>query len=256
VHKYFGFSFSVSSVTLWATGIAKEIFTAMGMNIVDFGFDEHGDAMVILQMVPHLVDRILIDAVGQGVSQRSIRIEDLSKLAPANYLLSELGLGRVAAQRPDISAGIISTGLKQPFGQQILDRIQSTLERISKVGESRKDLAKLFEESLSNLDPAAEWRADMETKTEAALIRLDNLRGRHFVVEAPNQPGILRNILAILNDKHNIDMTALDSQVIRSPDGLEMARFEIGTTDENLDVDRLSADLNAIGVQIIQIPAK
>src|ERR1035437_8806367 len=171
----------------------------MGMNIVDFDFDRHGDAMVILQMVPHLVDRILIDAIAEGMSHRAMRIEALSKLAPANYLLSELGLGRVATQRPDVSA-----------------RILSTLDRIKCLSDNRKELTELFKESLGHLDPSAEWRAEMEAKTEAALTRLENLRSRHFVVEAPNERGILRNILSILNDNHMIDLTALDSQIIRS----------------------------------------
>src|ERR1035437_4434627 len=168
-----------------AEAAAKEIYTAMGMNIVDFDFDRHGDAMVILQMVPHLVDRILIDARAEGMSHRAKRIEVLSKLTPANYLLSELGLGRVATQRPDVSPGIIATGLRQAFGQQILDRIQSTLDRIKCLSDNRKELTELFKESLGHLDPSAEWRAEMEAKTEAALTRLENLRRRHFVVEAP-----------------------------------------------------------------------
>ena len=79
------------------------------------------------------------------------------------------------------------------------------------------------------------------------------LRSRHFVVEAPNRRGILRDILSILIDGHNIDMTALDSQVIADEGGRPLARFEIGITDERVDFARLENDLNAIGVRIASV---
>ena len=34
--------------------------------------EKHADVMVILQMVPHLVQRILIDALGNAINQKSI----------------------------------------------------------------------------------------------------------------------------------------------------------------------------------------
>lgn len=234
-----------------ATTVAKDIFKTMGMNIEDFDFDRHADAMVILQMVPHLIQRILIDALSQGIPQQSMRIEDLSRLAPANYLLAELGLGRVATQRPDVSAGIIATGLKETFGREILGRIKSTLGRIISAGESRDELTDLFQGSVDNLDPTQKWRKYMETKTEAALIRIGNLRSRHFVVEVPNKPGVLRDILSILTDNHKIDMTAIDSQVVEDLEGFVSARFDIGITDEYVDFEKLFLDLNAIGVNVV-----
>jgi prephenate dehydrogenase len=230
---------------------AEAIYTAMGMTLERFDFDRHADAMVIVQMVPHLVQRILIQALGHGVSQASMTIEDISRIAPANYLLAELGLGRVASQRPDVSAGIIATALRERFGQQILDDIRDMMARIIAAGDRRDELAKLFEDSVAALDPDGGWRCDMKVKTEAALIRLGNLRSRHFVVEAPNQRGILRDILSILIDGHNIDMTALDSQVVLDEAGNALARFEIGITDEYVDFDRLAADLKGLGVRIV-----
>jgi hypothetical protein len=207
--------------------------------------------MVIVQMVPHLVQRILIQALGHGLSQAAMTIEDISRIAPANYLLAELGLGRVASQRPDVSAGVIASALKEPFGRQILDDIRAMLARIVDAGDRRDELAALFAQSVATLDPDARWREEMKVRTEAALIRLGNLRSRHFVVEAPNRRGVLRDILSILIDGHNIDMTALDSQVVLDDSGAALARFEIGITDEHVDFARLGADLGTIGVRLI-----
>jgi hypothetical protein len=203
-------------------------------------------------MVPHVVQRILIQALGHGLVETSMTIDDISRIAPANYLLAELGLGRVAAQRPDVSAGIIATALEEKFGRQILGDIQSMIEKVLQAGARREELARLFADSVAALDPDGGWRRDMQTRTEAALIRLGNLRSRHFVVEAPNQRGILRDILSVLIDGHNIDMTALDSQVILDDQGIAWARFEIGITDEHVDFARLADDLAAIGVRIVE----
>ena len=234
-----------------AVSAAEAIYTALGMTLEPFDFDRHADAMIIVQMVPHLVQRILIRALGHGLAQASMTIADISRIAPANYLLAELGLGRVAAQRPDVSAGIIATALGERFGRQVLADIREMIEKILGAGDRREELVRLFEESIVTLDPDGAWRSEMKTRTEAALIRLGNLRSRHFVVEAPNQRGILRDILSILIDGYNIDMTALDSQVVLDDSGAALARFEIGITDEYVDFARLTADLGKIGVRVV-----
>ncbi len=241
----------VGAASAGATAAAEAIYSALGMTIERFDFDRHADAMIIVQMVPHLVQRILIQALGHGISQAAMTIEDISRIAPANYLLAELGLGRVAAQRPDVSAGIVATALGERFGRQILGDIQEMIGRILRSGSDRNELAGLFEESIATLDPDGAWRREMKIRTEAALIRLGNLRSRHFVVEAPNQRGVLRDILSILIDGHNIDMTALDSQVVLDDSGAALARFEIGITDEFVDFDKLATDLRRIGVTLV-----
>jgi prephenate dehydrogenase len=234
-----------------AVSAAEKIYAAMGMTIEPFDFDRHAEAMIIVQMVPHLVQRILVQALGHGLTQAAMTIEDISRIAPANYLLAELGLGRVASQRPDVSAGIVASALGERFGRQILGDIQAMIEKILGAGDRREQLAGLFEESIATLDPDGSWRSEMKIRTEAALIRLGNLRSRHFVVEAPNQRGILRDILSILIDGHNIDMTALDSQVVLDDGGASLARFEIGITDEYVDFAKLAADLQRIGVTLV-----
>lgn len=233
-----------------AVDAAEAIFGALGMTLERFEFERHGDAMVIVQMVPHLVQRILIQALGHGLKQAAMTIADISRIAPANYLLAELGVGRVAAQRPDVSAGVIASALQQPFGRQVVEDIRAMLVNILDAG-GRDELTALFADSVTTLDPDASWRDEMKLRTEAALIRLGNLRSRHFVVEAPNQRGVLRDILSILIDTHNIDMTALDSQVVLDDSGAALARFEIGITDEHVDFQRLATDLQAIGVRLI-----
>lgn len=103
----------------FAKHFAIQIFEKMGMTPEYLDFDRHADVMVILQMVPHLVQRILIDAMGQGLKDKGMTISDISNLAPANYMLAELGVGRVGMQRPDVSAGIIATALGSRFGKKI-----------------------------------------------------------------------------------------------------------------------------------------
>jgi hypothetical protein len=119
----------------------------------------------------------------------------------------------------------------------------------------RDTLAQLFAYSVALLDPDREWRREMRTRTEAALVRLGNLRSRRFVVEAPNRRGLLRDILALLIDAHDIDMTALDSQVVLDDAGTVLARFEIGIGDEHVDFARLAADLAGIGARLVDASA-
>jgi len=236
-----------------AVAVANAIFAALGMTIETFDFDRHAEAMIIVQMVPHLVQRLLIQSLGHGLSVASMTIADISRIAPANYLLAELGLGRVAAQRPDVSAGIVATALAQPFGRQILDDMRGMIQTVLDSGTRRDELARLFAASVDVLDPGGDWRREMQQRTEAALVRLGNLRSRRFVVEAPNRRGILRDILSILIDNHNIDMTALDSQLVADEGGSPIARFEIGITDERVDFARLKADLDAIGARVASV---
>ena len=234
-----------------ATALAEKLYCALGMNLSRFDFNQHGDAMIILQMVPHLVQRIMIDALASGAAKKSLSIDDFEQLASANYLLSELGLGRVAAQRADVSAGILQTALQDPFGQHILQRTRHMLETISTAGGSREDLTALFEHSISQLDASGTWRERMAVKTEAALNRLGNLRSRHYLIDAPNRVGMLRDILSVLADKHRIDMTALDSQLYTDASGSERVHFEIGIGDATVDFVQLQSDLTNIGVQLV-----
>ncbi|MFA7681951.1 MAG: prephenate dehydrogenase/arogenate dehydrogenase family protein [Candidatus Peribacteraceae bacterium] len=232
-----------------AQQVAQRIFVEMGMRPEELDFAQHADMMVILQMVPHLIHRILIHAMAHGLQAQEMSIEDVSRLAPANYLLSELGVGRVGIQRPEVSAGIVMTALQTPLGHRVLGGIQETIGRII-AADKREELSALFTSDVNLLDPNGSWREEMTKRTDAALTRLGNLRLRSFQVTVPDRPAVLRDVLSIMHDLHDIDMTALDSQIIDQEDGTALARFDVGITDQQLDFQKLAVDLERVGASI------
>jgi prephenate dehydrogenase len=234
-----------------AEDIAGQAYQKLGMHCESFDFNKHTEAMAILQMLPHLMQRLTIDVLGQGLKQNGIGIGDLAQLASANYLLAELGLGRVAAQRADVSAGIIATALSEPFGKQLVERLQTSLQHIKHANGSRTGLVNMFTDSVQELDPSGAWRLQMADKTEAALIRLGNLRSRALTIEAPNRIGMLRDILSVLAN-HQIDMTALDSQLISKADGSEWVNFDIAISNEHVPFSAMAKELAAIEANFVK----
>jgi len=234
-----------------AKQVAERIYGQMGMRPEELDFDQHADMMVILQMVPHLMERILIHAMAHGLKKQNMSNKDVSRLAPANYRLAELGVGRVGIQRPDVSAGIIETALQTPFGKLVFGRIQETIGQIMAASD-RAELSKLFMGDINLLDPDGSWREEMTNRTEAALTRLGNLRLRSCQITVPNKPAILRDVLSILHDLHDIDMTAIDSQIIQQGNnGDSVARFDIGISDEHVDFPALEKNLQKVGATIV-----
>lgn len=231
-----------------AEAIAIQIYRHLGMHCEIFDFNKHTDLMVIVQMLPHVMQRLTIDVLAQGLLQQDVRIDALANLTSANYLLSELGIGRVAAQRADVSAGIIATALQEPFGQQMLERLQATLQSIKRSSHSRETLSATFNESVQQLDPSGQWRMQMADRTEAALVRLGNLRSRFLTLQAPNRIGMLRDILSVLA-KHGIDMTALDSQLVKAEDGSEHVFFDIAISNEQVPHQAIAEELAIIDVR-------
>ena len=240
----------IGEQSTYAQNIAVQLYQKLGMHCELFDFNKHTETMAILQMLPHLMQRLTIDVLGQGLLEYEIKIDSLANLASANYLLSELGLGRVAAQRADVSAGIIATALHEPFGQQLLERLQTSLQNIKSASNSRSALTTIFTGGMQQLDPSGEWRVQMADKTEAAIIRLGNLRSRFLTIQAPNRIGMLRDILSVLA-KHRIDMTALDSQLILEADGREMVNFDIAISNEHIPYTALVAELAPIDARFI-----
>lgn len=230
-----------------AEAAARKIYGLLGMNIARFDFTHHGDIMALVQMLPHVVQRIFIDALAAGLTAQDLDIAGLTQLASANYLLAELGLGRVAAQRGDVSAGIISTAAGTDFGRALLTALQASLESITANSGSRTGLAARFDAATQRIDPKGVWRQDMAEKSEAALIRLGNLRSRYLAIEAPNRIGMLRDILSVLA-RHGVDMTALDSQLMTGTDGSERVRFEIGIGNVRIPYESIRSELTDIGV--------
>lgn len=233
-----------------ATQIAKEIFSEkMEMRLSEWDFEKHSDTMVILQMIPHLVQRVLIDAMGRGLEDIGITIYDVSRYAPANYLIAELGIGRVGIQKPDTSAEFILSALQTEFGKKMLHSIQKNLEEIISASK-KKELSNLFTIGINRLDPIGIWKKNMQYRTEVALNRLGNLRSRTCQIDAPNRPGILLEILNILYCNHEIDLTALDSQVINKEDGSSMVHFDIGISDKEINYEKLKDDLKLINCSL------
>jgi len=230
--------------------LAQAVYGALGMHCRRIDFRHHAELMAVLQMLPHVVQRLFIDALGRGLAELDIGVGELGGLASANYLLAELGLGRVAAQRPEISAGIIATALREPFGQTLLDDLRQNLTHIRQAGQSRAALEQLFSEGTQRLDPDGAWRKAMAESSEAALIRLGNLRSRALTIQAPNRIGRLRDILIVLAD-HDIDMTALDSQLMQASDGSERVNFDIAISNETVPHEKLAVELSRIGAQLL-----
>lgn len=238
-----------------AENIARQIYHQLGMHCELFDFSQHTELMVIVQMLPHVMQRLTIDVLAQGLLQQDISIESLSYLTSANYLLSELGIGRVAVQRADVSAGIIATALQEPFGQQCLERLQSNIQQIKRCNGSRDALTIQFNQSVQQLDPSGQWRLQMAEKTEAALIRLGNLRSRFLTIQAPNRIGMLRDILSVLAN-HQIDMTALDSQLLNHADGNEYVNFDIAISNEHVPFSAMAEELKRIDAHFIFFSGK
>ena len=232
-----------------ADSLAQAIYGALGMHCRRIDFRHHAELMAVLQMLPHVVQRLLIDALGRGLAELDIGVGELGGLASANYLLAELGLGRVAAQRPEISAGIIATALREPFGQTLLDDLRQNLTHIRQAGQSRAALEQLFSDGTQRLDPTGNWRHAMAASSEAALVRLGNLRSRALTIEAPNRIGMLRDVLIVLAD-HGIDMTALDSQLLQDAAGRERVNFDIAISNETVPREALGVELARIGAQL------
>ncbi len=240
----------VGEHALLAVAVAEQLYRHLGMHCEALDFSKHTEVMCMVQMLPHVVQRLTIDALGQGLLEHAIGIDALENLASANYLLAELGLGRVAAQRADVSAGIIAAALHEPFGQQLLERLQASLQGMKRSSTSREALSAQFNQSVQRLDPSGEWRLQMADKTEAALIRLGNLRSRSLTIEAPNRIGMLRDILSALA-RHQIDMTALDSQLFQTDNGAQRVRFDIAISNEQVPLTALADELLAIDAHFI-----
>lgn len=239
----------VGSQSLKAESAARHIYDLLGMHCSRFDFSRHDELMALVQLLPHLVQRAFMAVLGQGLAAQRIGISELTGLASANYLLAELGLGRVAAQRSDVSAGIIASGLAGEFGRGLLQSFSNSLAAIAESKDSRELLIRQFEATVQTLDPDGSWRRQMAERTEAALNRLGNLRSRSLVISAPNRIGMLRDILTVLA-RHDIDMTALDSQLMTSDNGVESVRFEIGISNARIPHALIGRELDDIGAYL------
>ena len=222
-----------------AEAFARSLYRRLDMHLHGLAFTHHGELMLVVQMLPHLMQRLYLALLQQGLAPIGLAVGELTETASANYLLNELGIGRVASQRASVSAGILETGLNSERGRMLLEYLKQQVLLVQQNAGSREQLAAQFEQDVTALDPQGTWRTAMAEKTEAALNRLGNLRSRSLVLEAPNRIGMLRDILSVLAD-HGIDMTALDSQLL---EGDRRVRFEIGIGSAEIDTASLTLDL-------------
>lgn len=223
----------------YAEAFARNLYQRLDMHLHSLAFMHHGELMLVVQMLPHLMQRLYLALLQQGLAPIGLAVGELTETASANYLLNELGIGRVASQRASVSAGILETGLNSERGRILLEYLKQQVLLVQRNAGSREQLAAQFEQDVTALDPQGTWRTAMAEKTEAALNRLGNLRSLSLVLEAPNRIGMLRDILSVLAD-HGIDMTALDSQLL---EGGRRVRFEIGIGPAEIDIASLTLDL-------------
>ena len=108
-----------------ATDDAEAIYQTMEMRLRHFDFRRHGDFMAIVQFLPHLMQRTLVDALGKVLQEQDLSLDQITDIAPANFGMTEMGMGRVAIQRPDVSAGIMAEALRSPLGQRIQKSFQT-----------------------------------------------------------------------------------------------------------------------------------
>lgn len=237
-----------------AVAAASALYERLGMDIHMFDFENHKDLMVLLQTIPHLTQRVLIQSLAEGLEEKGMSLKDITRFAPANYMMTELGMGRVATQKPDVSAGIIAEGLKTSFGKSIFQRMKTALDDIQGADGDRSVLVGMFNSSVQKLDPEQNWRDEMLEKTDVILERTGNLKRRSCQIYAPNRPGVLAQITNILHLLFNIDMNALDSNIRVSASGDEEVRFDIGLADQSsMNEEGLRKALEAVGARITVI---
>lgn len=232
-----------------AQTIAGEIFNRLGMNIREFEFEKHGELMTVLQFIPHMIQRVLIGSLGRILNEKHLTLGDVGQFAPANFLVTELGIGRVGIQRPSVSAGIIVEALKTEFGRHVLDVIKDAVAVFEQTAE-RDDLEQQFATEIQQLDRDNSWKKRMEEKTDVMIEAMGNLKARSFqLLSDRDEPGLLRDICTILAQR-NINMTAMHSHLIENDEGRKSVRFDIGINDTEVDWQSLQEEFDSLGLRL------
>jgi len=233
-----------------ATEVAEALFSALRMRLCRLKFEQHGD-LAIVQQLPHLIQRLVIDALGTILAEKGITLGEISNVAPANFGVTELAAGRVAVQRPDVSAGIISSSLNSDLGKRILAIIFQSLENIVALAGDRNALSAYFAKSLDQLDPSESWRDEMNTKTDMHVEARANFRKCNIVVAVSNdEKGVLEKIGAAFA-ACDMNIAAIHSHLVESDDGTTTGvRFNIGVDEIGDNWDMLVEECQKLGWQI------
>ncbi|MBU2214108.1 prephenate dehydrogenase/arogenate dehydrogenase family protein [Patescibacteria group bacterium] len=213
-----------------ATEVAEALFNALHMRLCRFEFSQHVD-LAIVQQLPHLIQRVVIDALGMILNEKGIGLGEIGNVAPANFGVTELAAGRVAIQRPDVSAGIISSSLQSPLGQRILEIIQESLGTIVELSKDREALTEYFAESADQLDPDGSWRKEMDLMTDMHVEARANFRRCSLKLEVKEDyPGLLGEISSVFASC-NLNMNAIHSHEVEHGDDTLGVRFNIGVDE-------------------------
>jgi prephenate dehydrogenase len=225
---------------------AVAIHEALEMKICRVDFESHADLSAFVQETPHAMNRAVIHALAESLRSSGFTIEDLTRLGTANMIAHTLGIGRVAIQKTDISAKVISEGMKTRSGQIILQKAIEALQKMQTASAS--ELEQMFDRDIEIVDPDKEWRDSSLRKTNVVLSRLGNLQKESFtVISRVNKPGVLLEILKVLH-RHGIDLTAVDSSTENTePECDNEVKFDMGIKVENPDWAKLETDLKRIG---------
>ena len=234
-----------------ATATAQEIFGRLEMRQHTIDFNQHQDLMSILQFVPHLVHRVLISTLGKILADKGMKLETVEDIAPANFLVTELAIGRVGMQKPGTSAEIIEEALSTPFGRRIMKEMRKAIVGLLRSSLSEGTLQSSLDTDVKRLDPSGDWRKRMTEKTEVMIEAMGNLRARSFQLEAHHdEPGLLRRICDVL-EKHGINMTAVHSHLQETETG-RCVRFDIGIDDTDVSFEVLASEFADLNITCIK----
>ena len=232
---------------------AREIYQRLGMELKTLSFERHEDIMAVAQNIPHLIQRLGIHLLRYEIERRGLSYEEIIDIAPANAQITELALGRVGMQRPDVSAGIIHQAFKTDGGRKMMEEVIRELQRLMAAceQEDRTSLVSIFEQEIAIFDPTGKWRSRIKSKTDIHLETIGNLRKKSFsLASCKNEPGLLHKTTGILL-KHRINITAIHSHESENGDG-KSVRFDIGIEETEIDWSALKKDLEDLGVRFVE----
>lgn len=202
-----------------AEQIARELynFAQMKIKVVD-SLTEHDELMAVLQLIPHLVLRV----VSTVFADLNVDLDLLNSAATANFKLFYLSFWRVLVQSPALSAAIIWRLLHQEKGRDIFNRLLAALDEVRE--RELEELAEGFAEfyGLPQATPATVEK--MNLQGIVTLERLANLDRRALsIVAQSDRVGLLREILRPFEELR-ININAIDSHML----GPDHMRFDIG----------------------------
>ena len=204
--------------TAAATAFARELYQQAQMNIHDVAtIEEHDELMCMLQLLPHLVLRI----VSTIFADLDADLELLGNVATSNFKLFYLSLWRVLVQSPGLSAEIVSRLMNQKAGIDIYARLVKQLSSV--YDQDIPELTKSFQRFYEKIDPSADYLENMNQQSIITLERLANLETRSIAIQVErDEVGMLRKILKPFEDR-DINISAIDSHLSN-----KKLRFHIG----------------------------